>query len=130
MHKLSQLLAYCRTQRSHLTSRFAAVFALLMTSIMATPALAALPTAVAAGTGTASGDYISIAQQYFKQGFLFLGLLLAAYALYAVAGGAISKFNEFRIGRAELSDVVVYAVVGVVILVIIVYLLTEASTIL
>ena len=28
MHKLSQLLAYCRTQRSHLTSRFAAVFAL------------------------------------------------------------------------------------------------------
>ncbi len=127
MHKLIQ---FYRNKRSNLAARIAATVSVLMTGLMATPAMAALPTAVAAGQGVASGDYIALAQQYFKSGFLFLGLLLASYALYTVAGGAISKFNEFRIGRAELSDVVVYAVVGVVILVIIVYLLTEASTIL
>jgi len=131
MHKLTQLRNYYQSQRARLTERFASAFAVLMTSLLATaPAQAALPTAVQAGQGVAAGDYIAIAQQYFKSGFLFLGLLLGAYGLYTVAGGAIGKFNEFRIGRAELSDVVVYAVVGVVILVILVYLLTEAATIL
>lgn len=119
-----------RARGNRLAERINHAVTAVTVSLLASPAMAALPQAVQPGQGVGAGDYIALAQDYFKKGFLFLGLLLAAYGLYTVAGGAIAKFNDFRIGRAELSDVVVYAVVGVVILVILIYLLTEASTIL
>ncbi len=131
MHNpLTTLLKLYQSTRTRLQARLAAFVVAALAATMTNPVLAALPTAVTPATGTATGDYISIAKEYFKNGFLFLGLLIAAYALINVAGGAIGKFNEFRVGRAELSDVAVYAVVGVVILVIIVYLLTEAAAVL
>jgi integrating conjugative element membrane protein (TIGR03745 family) len=128
MNRITQLLTHLRARRESLQSRVRSATLAVLASLVASPVLAALPTAVT--TTSASGDYIALAQEFFKKGFLFLGLLLASYGLYTVAGGAVAKFNEFRIGRAELSDVVIYAVVGVVILIILVYLLTEASTIL
>ena len=68
--------------------------------------------------------------QYWTAGVAFLVLLAGAFAFFSVGGGAIAKFNEFRVGRAEAGDLMVYAVIGVVILVAVVYLLTQASTIL
>jgi len=128
MTKLMSFRDFLRSKRNAIWTRANAVTLAIIASLLATPAFAALPTAVT--TTTASGDYIALAQEFFKKGFVFLGLLLASYGLYTVGGGAMAKFNEFRVGRAELSDVVIYAVVGVVILVILVYLLTEASGIL
>lgn len=128
MKYLNTLKQLCFAYLARLRQRSALAVASITVALLSSPAFAALPTAVT--TTATSGDYIQIGQEYFKKGFLFLGLLLASYGLYTVAGGAIAKFNEFRIGRAELGDVVIYAVVGVVILVILVYLLTEASTIL
>jgi integrating conjugative element membrane protein (TIGR03745 family) len=98
--------------------------------LLAGPATAALPTAVAAGAGVAAGDYIALMHQYWASGVAFLVLLAGAWAFFAVGGGAIAKFNEYRIGKAEAGDLMIYAVLGVVILVAVVYLLTEASTIL
>ncbi len=92
------------------------------------PALAELPTAVAAD-GAASGDYIEIGKQYFKNGLIVLGLIIATLGFIAVAAGGIAKFNEYRMGRAELGDLGVLAVVGAVVLVLMVYLLNEAAVI-
>ena len=47
-----------------------------------------------------------------------------------MGGGAIAKFNEYRIGRAEAGDLMIYAVIGVIIIVAVIYLLNEASTVL
>ncbi|NMG30176.1 TIGR03745 family integrating conjugative element membrane protein [Aromatoleum evansii] len=92
------------------------------------PALAELPTAVTAD-GAASGDYIAIGKEYFKNGLIVLGLIIATLGFIAVAAGGIAKFNEYRIGRAELGDLGVLAVVGAVVLVLMVYLLNEAAVI-
>jgi integrating conjugative element membrane protein (TIGR03745 family) len=98
--------------------------------LLAGSASAALPSPVAPGAGVAAGDYIALMQQYWKQGIALLVLVGGAVAFLSVGGGAIAKFNEFRVGRAEIGDLMLYAALGVVILVTVVYLLTEASTIL
>lgn len=108
--------------------------ALLLSAItlvlFAGAAAAALPTAVAPAAGVAAGDYIAIMQQYWKAGVAFLVLLVGAWSFLAVGGGAIAKFNEYRIGRAEAGDLMIYAVIGGIIIVAVIYLLTEASTVL
>ena len=103
-------------------------FAVLASAFIVEPALAELPTAVAAD-GAASGDYIAIGKEYFKNGLIVLGLIIATLGFIAVAAGGIAKFNEYRIGRAELGDLGVLAVVGAVVLVLMVYLLNEAAVI-
>ncbi len=91
------------------------------------PALAALPTPVAAPDGAVSGDYIGLIKEYWKQGIAVLVLIIGAYAFASVGGGAIAKFNDFRSGKAELGDLTVYAIIGVIVLVTVVYLLTTAG---
>lgn len=102
----------------------------LALGLAAGPTLAALPVAVAPAAGIVAGDYIAIMHQYWTSGVAFLVLLAGAWAFFAVGGGAIAKFNEYRLGKAEAGDLMIYAVIGVVILVAVVYLLTEASSIL
>ncbi len=113
----------------HLTLRnwamaFAAVVALVAIS---EPAFAALPTALDPGNNGASGDYLALMQAYWKKGVAVLVLIVGALAFLSVGGGAVTKFNEFRAGKAELSDLTMYAVLGVILLVITVYLLTTAD---
>lgn len=112
------------------TQLIAFLLSALALALFAGSAAAALPTAVAPAAGVASGDFIAIMQQYWKAGFAFLVLLVGAFTFLTVGGGAIAKFNEYRIGRAEIGDLMIYAVIGVVIIVAVIYLLTEASTIL
>ena len=107
-----------------------ALLGLCAFAVLAEPAVAALPAAVSPPAAAASGDYIAIGQDYFKKGLLFLGLLISTLGFLAVAGGGIAKFNDYRTGRAELGDLAMFAVIGVVVLVLMVYLATEASTIL
>ena len=116
-------------QRAKLATRTALLgLAFLGSVLVAEPALAELPTAVAAD-GAASGDYIEIGKEYFKNGLIVLGLIIATLGFIAVAAGGIAKFNEYRMGRAELGDLGVLAVVGAVVLVLMVYLLNEAAII-
>ena len=95
---------------------------------IAEPALAALPTALdPGGESAAAGDYIALIQAYWKKGVAVLVLIVGALAFLSVGGGAVAKFNEFRNGKAELGDLSIYAVLGVVLLVTVVYLLTTAD---
>lgn len=91
--------------------------------------LAVLPTPTQT-TGAASGDYLAVFRDYWKQGVLLLALVLASFALLVVGGGAVSKFNEYRVGRAELGDLLTYVILGVIVLLIVIYLANEASKVL
>ncbi len=102
----------------------------LALALFAGSAAAVLPTTVAPAAGVAAGDYIAIMQQYWKQGFAFLVLLIGAFTFVSAGGGAVAKFHDYRTGRAELGDLMIYLVAAVVIIVAVIYLLTEASTIL
>ncbi len=107
-------------------------FVIVVTEIVASiqPAMAALPQPVQPGNGVAAGDYIALLQQYWKEGIAFLVLAIGAYGFVEVGGGAVAKFREWREGKAELSDLKWFFVIGVVMLVALVYLLTIASGIL
>ena len=91
------------------------------------PALAALPTALDPGSKGAAGDYLALMQAYWKKGVAVLVLIVGALAFLSVGGGAVAKFNEFRAGKAEIGDLTMYAVLGVILLIITVYLLTTAD---
>lgn len=91
------------------------------------PALAALPTALDPGDKGAAGDYLALMQAYWKKGVAVLVLIVGALAFLSVGGGAVAKFNEFRAGKAELGDLSMYAVLGVIMLIVVVYLLTTAD---
>lgn len=110
------------------SSRQVGIAALL--ALLTQSAMAALPTAVPPSAGVASGDYIALMKQYWTSGVALLVLLGGVVAFLEVGGGAMAKFREYRVGRAELGDLMLYAVLGVVILVAVIYLLTQASTIL
>jgi integrating conjugative element membrane protein (TIGR03745 family) len=126
-----KLLSMLFGRSGHPLARLLSFLALGMgLGLLAGSASAALPVAVQPAQGVPAGDYIALMQQYWKQGIAFLVLLGGAIAFVSVGGGAIAKFNEFRVGRAEMGDLMIYAVIGVVILVAVVYLLTEASSIL
>ena len=95
----------------------------------ANSAWAVLPTPLPP-TAAVSGDYIALFQEYWKKGAIVLGLIIGTMGFLSVAGGGIAKFNDFRSGKAELGDLSLYAVVGVIILVLMVYLLSTAADIL
>ena len=96
--------------------------------LAAGPALAELPT-VSAPDGAESGDYLGMSGAFIKKALLLAGLVIAAAGFTVVAGGAIGKFNEYRISKAELGAVFTYSITGALILIIIVYLLTEAAAV-
>ena len=62
---------------------------------------------------------------------LILGsLLVGAYAFMKVAGALISEFGEVQAGRKKWGDLGMLALVGAILLVVIIWLLTEAAKIL
>lgn len=99
-------------------------------AFLASPAMAALPAAVQPAGGAGAGDYTKLLQSYWQQGIAVIVLMVAAYAFVEVGGGAIAKFGEWRNGKAELTELKWYFLIGVVMLVTVVYLLTTAAGIL
>lgn len=97
---------------------------------VAAPAMAALPAAVTPAGGAASGDYMALLQQYWKQGVAVMVLMLGSYAFMEVGGGAVAKFGEWRNGKAELTELKWFFFIGVIVLVAVIYLLTTANSIL
>lgn len=87
-------------------------------------AQAALP--VPPAGADAGGDYLVSMRDYIGMGIGLVALVLAAYAFVAVSGGAIAKFNEWRIGKAELGDLKMVFIVGGLLLLVVIYLVTQA----
>ena len=116
-----------REASSQARRKLALTVVAVLATVLAPSAFAALPTAVQPGGNAAAGDYIALLQQYWKEGIAFLVLALGAYGFVEVGGGAIAKFAEWRQGKAELSELKWFFVIGVVMLVALVYILTTAG---
>jgi integrating conjugative element membrane protein (TIGR03745 family) len=107
-----------------------AALLLAAAALAAAPAMAALPAAVQPAGGAAAGDYIKLLQEYWKSGVAVMVLMVGAYAFVEVGGGAVTKFGEWRNGKAELTELKWFFFIGVVMLVAVIYLLTTANGIL
>ena len=97
-------------------------FAALMLFLPA--AHAALPAVTASGTG--GTDYLVQMRDYVGMAIGLVALVLSGYAFIAVSGGAIAKFNDWRAGKAELGDLKMVFIVGGLLLLVVIYLVTQA----
>jgi len=86
---------------------------------------AALPAVTSSGGGAAT-DYMVQMRDYVGLAIGLIALVLSGYAFIAVSGGAIAKFNEWRAGKAELGDLKMVFIVGGLLLLVVIYLVTQA----
>lgn len=102
--------------------------AMLFVACATSPALAALPgqMAVPQGANVGQGDYIKLWQYMTKSGVNVAGLIIGAGVFLYFAAGFVSKFVEYRRGKAEVGDLKEYGIVGTTVTVIVVALLTVA----
>ena len=92
---------------------------------------AGLPTVADPSTGAvADGDFIGMLQAYGLDIVVLGGLGLSAVALLVVAKNVISKYSMVADGRATWGEVGMHGAVGVVLLVIVIFLATQAATVL
>lgn len=115
----------------HTQSRIVTFKLTLMSMLMMafSSAHAALPTTADPSNAAADGDYIGLIKGYAYDVLILGGLVIGAIAFYIVAGNMISVYKEIGAGKKQWGDMGMHALFGVLLLVFVVYLLTEASTI-
>lgn len=118
-----------------LTAKLAAYsqrIALLITglSVTAQQALADLPTMAEPSRGVTDGNYIQTGQDYAYDIGIFIGLAIATVAMFVVVKNSLSSYSEVQDGKGTWGQLGLNFGVGVLLLVFIVFLLTEAATIL
>ena len=100
-------------------------------ALAASHALAQLPeVSTPEGIDEDSGDYIAVFQAYALQIVVLGGLIVAVAALFVVAKNLLSKYSEIASGRATWGELGMHAAAGVVLLVIVVFLMTQAAGVL
>lgn len=113
-------------------SKLIAIFA-VASSCLTLPAFATspsgLPTTAPPSTG-ASTNYIDMIQGYALDIFIVAGLLIGTVAFIMVARNVVQVYGEIADGRKSWGDMGSHAIAGVLLLVFVIYMLTEASTIL
>lgn len=92
------------------------------------PALAALPAIEAPESNRGKGLMGQI-KGYTADGIIFGGLIVAAVAFLIVAGAALSTFKEVQTGKKQWGDFGAIVAVGVILLVVIIWLASEAAKI-
>lgn len=90
---------------------------------------AGLPTVNIPGGG-GEGDMMQTIKLLFSGFLVLMGLIICAVGFYMVSGAILATFSEIRSGKAEWGKFVAIVVVGIAILVVIVWLCTEAAKIL
>ena len=94
-----------------------------------TSAQAALPDTAAPSVAAADGDYIGLLQGYAFDIAIVIGLVLGTLAFLAVAKNMIAIYNEIGTGKKTWGDMGMHGGMGVLLLVFVVFLLTEAAAI-
>ena len=111
--------------------KHAAQLGVVLLSMISQATFAVLPTPAQPSRGNAaSGDYIAAGQEYIYDFFILAGLVLATVALFFIVRNTLSTYADVPDKRATMGEVFVQAGVGVVIAVFVLWLLTEAATIL
>jgi len=98
--------------------------------LTAGPAMAQLPVTAPPSRGVAAGNYIQLMQDYAYDIFIFLGLALATLAFFAVARNVVGAYGEVQDGKGTWGQLGLHFGTGVLLIVFVVYLLTEAAAIL
>lgn len=110
--------------------RFGAMLLLAALQGFALPALADLPTQADPDSGTVrAGNVIDAVKYYAKDIFLVAGLIIATVIFIVVTTNAISVYKEIRDGRRTWGDLGMHAGAGAVLIVFVVFLLTQAQDI-
>lgn len=110
-------------------SAFARAGLLLSGLMSAGQALADLPVVEQPTTGGGGGTYNTM-MGYAKMGGLALGLIICVGAFLAVAHAVITSFHDIRKGKGSWTEFLTYAVVGIILILVVIYLATKASDIL
>ncbi|KMQ77195.1 membrane protein [Edwardsiella ictaluri] len=92
-------------------------------------ARAGLPTVEGPKSSTDSSFYGQISG-YLNDGIVLGGLILAAVAMLAVGSAIIATFSEVRDGKASWAKFGMLCVVGVILVVVVIWLASEAATVL
>lgn len=92
--------------------------------------LAQLPTVANPSRGVTAGDYLRLVQDYLFDFALLVGLVIAAFALFKVAAGALVIYHQVQEGKARWGDLGMHLGVGAGLLLVIVFLVTQASGVL
>jgi integrating conjugative element membrane protein (TIGR03745 family) len=121
------LLVKARTLARAVSARCLAGPLFVAGTLAASLAHAALP-APPQGLNT-SGNYLENIRDYIGLAIGLLALVLSAYAFVVVASSAIAKFAEWRTGRAEVGDLKMTIIMGGLLLIVVVYLSTEAISV-
>ena len=119
-----QLFAYGQAiQRGH--TRLGLALCLLLAHM--DKALAGMPIAPKVDGSIEDGDFMGYLKAYWKMAVAILVLCLCSYALIEVGSAALQSYHDYRKGKAELSNLIMQLVVGFVILMVMVYLFTQAT---
>jgi integrating conjugative element membrane protein (TIGR03745 family) len=103
---------------------------LIKLQVLANGALAQLPTQADPDSGTIrDGNIIDAVKYYAKDIFLVAGLIIATVIFILVTTNAISVYKEIRDGRRTWGDLGMHAGAGAVLIVFVVFLLTQAQDI-
>lgn len=119
-----------RAQKATVIKRVQRWAVLALGFLAAAPAMAALPTTAPPTRGSTAGNYIQLMQDYAYDIFLFLGLAMATLAFFVVSKNTIGAYGEVQDGKGTWGQLGVNFGAGVLLLVFVVFLLTEAASIL
>ena len=120
-----------RARRNGGRGRAARLWTAAVALLGAASARAGLPDVADPSTGAVDdGDFIGMLQAYGLDIVVLGGLGLSAIALLVVAKNVISKYSMVADGRATWGEVGMHGAVGVVLLVIVIFLATQAATVL
>ncbi|MFQ6249384.1 TIGR03745 family integrating conjugative element membrane protein [Yersinia enterocolitica] len=92
-------------------------------------ALAELPAIEQPSSGGGAGTYNTF-RGYLRDGLTLGALVICAIAFIVVANAAISCFHHVRQGKATWTEFGSFIIIGVILLVVIIWLVTQASSIL
>ena len=103
----------------------------LFCSSQFTFAQGALPKAAPPSRGQTDGNFIKLLQDYAYDIFILAGLVIGVVAFFAVAKNVLTAYSDVGADpKKGWGGVAAHAGVGVVLIVFIIFLLTEASKIL
>lgn len=105
------------------------VFSLSASIMLMNASNAALPTTSNPSNNPASGDYIGLIKGYAFDIFIVIGLVLGTLAFITVSKNMIATYNEIGAGKRTWGDMGMHGGMGVLLLVFVIYLLTEAATV-
>lgn len=117
------LMRFCRA------ARLRATLLMLPVALAANQAWAGLPSVEQPTTGGGGGLW-NTWMAYIKMAGLGIGLLVTVAAFLAVAHAVITAFHDVRKGKGTWTELILYSVVGIILILVVIFLATKAADIL